>query len=68
MGSGKAITAVAHKLARVIYAMLTGRSEYAEQAQDQQAQRYRDKAIRNMRRRAAELGFDLIQKQPPAMA
>jgi transposase len=68
MGSGKAITALAHKLARVIYAMLTGQHEYVEQVQDLQAQRYRDKAIKSMQRRAAELGFELVPKQPQTVA
>ncbi|WP_159911847.1 IS110 family transposase [Pantoea sp. 18069] len=68
MGSGKAITAVAHKLARVIYAMLTGRNEYVEQVQDRQEQRYREKAIKNIKRRAAEMGFELVPRQPQALA
>lgn len=67
MGSGKAITAVAHKLARVIYAMLTGHAEYVEKKQELQEESYRLKAIKNMKRRAAEMGFELVAK-PPAPA
>ena len=60
MGSAKAITAVAHKLARVVYAMLTGQADYVEKKQDAQEQRYRLKAIKGIKRRAAELGFELV--------
>lgn len=62
MGSGKAITAVAHKLARVIYAMLSGHAEYVEHSQDAYELRYRARAIKSMQRRATEWGFELVQK------
>ena len=62
MGSPKAVTAVAHKLARVIYAMLTGREEYVERKQDEQEERYRARAIKNIKRRAAEMGFELVAR------
>ena len=67
MNTGKAITAVAHKLARVIYAMLTGQSEYVEAQHTVHEERYRQKAIKAMKRRAAQLGFDLVAV-PPAPA
>ena len=64
MNTSKAITAVAHKLARIIYAMLTGKSEYVAQSQSEQEQRYHERAIKSMKRRAAELGFELVAKAP----
>lgn len=66
MGSGKAITAMAHKLARVVYAMLTGQAEYEEKKQDGHEQRYRDRALKSINRRAAELGFELVPKAKAA--
>jgi transposase len=68
MGTSKAITALAHKLARVIYAMLTGRAEYEEKTQEMQEERYRARAIKSIKRRAAEMGFELVPKpQAPAV-
>ena len=67
MGSAKAITAVAHKLARIIYVMLTKQADYVQEDITRHEQRYRDKAIKSMRRRAAEMGFDLVAKPEPAV-
>lgn len=60
MGTAKAITAMAHKLARVIYAMLRGQAEYVEKQQNLQEERYRARALKGIKRRAAEFGFELV--------
>ena len=62
MGSPKAITAVAHKLARIVYAMLTGRASYVKEDQALHDQRYRERAIKALQRRAQELGMTLSPK------
>jgi transposase len=59
MGSPKAITAVAHKLARILYAMLTGQAAYVKEDQAMHDQRYRERAIKSLQRRAQELGMTL---------
>jgi len=59
-GAPKAITATAHKLARQIYAMLRGGSDYEEQGQDYYEQRYRDRVIKSLKRKARSLGFALL--------
>lgn len=59
LGSPKAITAVAHKLARIVYAMLTGQQRYVKQDQTVHDQRYRERIIRSLQRRAQELGMTL---------
>lgn len=59
MGSPKAITAVAHKLARIVYAMLSGQAEYVKEDQAKHEARYRDRAIKNLLKRAQELGLVL---------
>ena len=54
-----AINAGAHKLARLIYQMLkTGRA-YQELGADHYDQRYRDRILTSLQRRAADLGFRL---------
>ena len=59
MGSPKAITAVAHKLARIVYAMLSGQADYVKQDQLRHEARYRQRAIKALQKRAQELGLTL---------
>ena len=59
MGSPKAITAVAHKLARIVYAMLTGKAAYVKEDQAVHDKRYRERAIKSLHRRAQEFGMTL---------
>lgn len=57
LGAPKAITAVAHKLAIVIYRMLKDGSEYIETGAKYYEEEYRGRCVRNLCRRARELGF-----------
>ena len=59
-GAPKAITATAHKLARLIYSMLKHGTEYVDQGQDYYEQQYRDRVMKNLKQRAAQMGFALI--------
>lgn len=62
MSTSKAITAVAHKLARIVYAMLTGQSEYQAQQMQMHDQKYQQRVLRGLRKRASELGFELVER------
>ena len=55
----KAIVATAHKLARIFYFMLKRREPYRDQGADFYEQQYRERAISNLKRRAAKLGLQL---------
>ncbi len=59
-GPAKAITATAHKLARMVYFMLKNRAAYVDPGVTYYDQLYRDRTIRNLKRRAAALGLDLL--------
>lgn len=59
-GPAKAITATAHKLARIVYFMLKNRTAYMDPGVTYYEQQYRDRAIRNLKRRAAGLGLALV--------
>ncbi len=59
MDKGKAITAAAHKLARLIYTMITKGEDFVEQGQAQYEEKYRQRVIRNLSRRAEQFGFEL---------
>jgi transposase len=60
LGAPKAITALAHKLAVLIYRMLKHGEAFVEKGQDWYETQYRDRAIRNLRRTAKSLGFTLL--------
>ena len=65
LGTPAAITATAHKLARLIYSMLKYGQEYVDAGQDYYERQYRDRALRNATRRAKELGYKLVQIEEP---
>jgi transposase len=59
LGAPKALTAAAYKLARIFYRMLKYGAGYVDQGEAVYEERYRDRLLRNLKRRAAELGFQL---------
>lgn len=59
LGAPKAITAVAHKLARVLYRMMTTGENYREAGENYYEQQYQARVIANLTKRAKELGFNL---------
>ena len=59
MDKAKAVTAAAHKLARLIYTMLTKGQEYTDQGQDYYEERYRQRVMHHLTKRAEKLGFQL---------
>lgn len=59
-GPAKAVTATAHKIARILYLMLKNRVAYADPGVSYYEQQYRDRTIRNLKRKAATLGLDLV--------
>jgi transposase len=65
VGAPKAITATAHKLARLVYSLLKHGSAYVTQSMAEYEQRYRERVIGHLSRRAKELGYELVQ--PPAL-
>lgn len=59
-GPAKATTATAHKLARMVYFMLKNRTDYVDPGVTYYEQQYRDRTIRNLKRKAASLGMELV--------
>jgi len=60
LGKAQAVTATAHKLARLVYSMLKNGSEYTDAGQDYYERQYKERAVRNLEHRAKDLGFELI--------
>jgi len=60
MDKPRAVTACAHKLARLVYALLTKGEEYVDQGQDHYEERYRQRVVKSLTKRAEQLGFQLV--------
>jgi len=56
----QAVTATAHKLARIYYAMLTKGANYIELGQQAYEQRYKERRIAHLKIQAKSLGFQLV--------
>ena len=66
MDKPKAVTAAAHKLARLIYTLLTRGREYVDQGQDYYEARYRERVVNQLEQRAAKLGLRMVPIADPA--
>ena len=68
LGAPKAITATAHKLARVVYHLVRFGAAYVKQTEDAFADQVRARADRAFRRRAKELGYEVTKVEPAGAA
>jgi len=59
-GPEKANKATAHRLARIVYHMLKYREAYVDPGETAYTQQQRDRSIRNLKRRATQLGLQLV--------
>ena len=60
LGAPKAITATAHKMARIIYSMLKYRKEFVDLGAHHYEAQYRKRQTQGLMKKAASLGFQLI--------
>ena len=60
LGPAKATTATAHKLAKIIYHMLQDKTPYQERGADYYMHQDQERKIRQLRKHAKRLGFDLV--------
>ena len=60
LGAPKAITATAHKLARLIYSMLRHGQDYVDAGAEYYERQYQQRALRAAKHRAAQLGYRLM--------
>jgi transposase len=66
MDKPRANTATAHKLARMVYFMLTRGEAYVDQGQQHYEEQQRQRSIAALKRRAAALGFAVTPTPVPA--
>jgi hypothetical protein len=64
LGAPKAITAMAHKLARLVYRMLKYGQEYVDKGMQYYDERNRNQQLDFLKKKAAKLGFQLAEAQP----
>jgi transposase len=66
LGGRGAITATAHKLAVLVYRLLKHGVEYVRQSMEDYAAKVKDQMERSLRRKADQLGYELVPKTPAA--
>lgn len=66
IGGRGAVTATAHKLARLVYRMLKYGSEYVKQSMSEYEAKLKEKLERQLKAKAAKLGFELVPKAAAA--
>ena len=66
LGAPKALTATAHKLARIVYHLMRFGVGYMKQTETAFAEQNRVRQERQLRRRAKELGFAVTKVELPA--
>ncbi len=67
LGAPRAITALAHKLARIVYHLVRYGLAYVKQTEAAYAEQVRARLEKQLRRRARELGFELHKVEAPAV-
>jgi len=60
LGPEKAIVATAHKLALLVYRLLKFGKQYTDIGQDAYEQQFKERAAKNLARKAKQLGFQLV--------
>lgn len=68
IGKAKAVTATARKLAVIIYTLLKKGTGYSDPGADAYDARHRGRVLSNLRKRAGNLGFDLVEREQVADA
>jgi transposase len=61
LGAPKAITAMAHRLARLVYRMLKYGQTYVDKGTEYYEERFRQQQIQLLRKRAAKLGLQVAE-------
>jgi transposase len=59
-GAPIAITATAHKLARIFYRLWTTGEDFVDAGVDAYEQQYQNRVLKNLKQRAKQMGFDLV--------
>jgi transposase len=64
LGAAEAVTATAHKLARLIYRLIKHGEAYVRQGMDDYERKFHEGKLNRLKKTAAAMGFELTAKQP----
>jgi len=68
LGAQAALTATAHKLARIVYLALKHGMTYVRQSQEEYEAQMKEKQIKALRRKARQLGLEVIENTSESVA
>jgi transposase len=68
LGAAEAVTAAAHKLARLVYRLLKHGEAYVRQGMEDYEKRHQDRKLFALKKTATTMGFELVAKQSVAQA
>jgi hypothetical protein len=68
LGGQAAVTATAHKLARIVYLALKHGMTYVRRSQEEYESQMREKQIKALKRKARQLGLEVSEKTPGGTA
>ena len=68
LGNQAAVTATAHKLARIVYLALRHGMTYVRQSQEEYEAQMKEKQLKALRRKARQLGLEVIEKTSGGVA
>jgi transposase len=68
LGVQAALTATAHKLARIVYLALKHGMTYVRRSQEEYEAQMKEKQVKALRRKARQLGLEVIEKTPASGA
>jgi transposase len=63
LGAAEAVTAAAHKLARIIYRLLKHGEAYVRAGMEEYEKKFRERKLHALQKTAKLMGFELVQKQ-----
>lgn len=64
LGAPKAITATAHKIARLFYKLWSSGGTYADPGADYYEQKYRERLVKHLKKTAQSLGLEVVPHSP----
>jgi transposase len=68
LGPAEAVTATAHKLARIFFHLVTTKESYDESIFQREEQRHQEQHLKRLRRNAGQLGYDLTPRPQPGVS
>jgi transposase len=64
LGAQAALTATAHKLARIVYQALRHGLTYVRRSREEYEAQMKEKQVKALRRKARQLGLEVVEKAP----